>query len=528
MHNISELSVARAVLVAAAACFGTAGWHVQMATHSTSAFTIVAAASLLSAAILPHIHGVIWQAHEWLRILYLCAGALAVHRRHTTGTPKNAIEAEELFATHTSIEVTLLRAIFLGSCGLSMGYYPLRDHRLDKSTVLLFVGELLCMAALHLRDSPDGASRMALVALVASVVVPLPAAYALPSRLRAGLGYRAARIGPLSPPTSPPMPECSEPSTASTQPPTPAGSAPSMMLFTSTVAAFRATSWPAACAILEPAIEADAGVDADGTDRYKARCKELYTLIRVQYAIGVDRTFAKLKASIEGMEGAVPRQLRVALHGFMEDRLKYGVVQHLVETALSDPQLQEADVPALLDRYRWRLDRQRAHFERCVSQVVRGLASVRAEVEQLEANHLASLVEVEAQLAHAKQRFDKGIARAFDKHWAGCVDASGLPTPAMRDAIRRKVVDLAESAMRECRTREEQRIDPFLGGGDGNEGPLPTIEALLAEMALEELCQDGVRVAWPPNDDDAMGKAASARGLPSNPSMLRMSPRCCD
>ena len=71
-----------------------------------------------------------------------------------------------------------------------------------------------------------------------------------------------------------------------------------------------------------------------------------------EHALGPERAFDKLQQVTEGLTGAVPLQLRIALHGVLEARLKFGVIQFLIEGGLST--LSAGDVPvemrALLTR----------------------------------------------------------------------------------------------------------------------------------------------------------------------------------
>ena len=215
---------------------------------------------------------------------------------------------------------------------------------------------------------------------------------------------------------------------------------PRKLLFEATVQALSAATWEAACARMREPLEAVCGgADTPCAEIYRARCKELFALCRVHGRLGPERAFAKLRACTEGMEAAVGKAVCVALHGFLEGRLKYGVVQHLVEGGLDE--LREGDVPELLDRFHWRLDNSRAHFERFAGQAARALADLREEVQEAEASQLASLVDLEATLARATGRFEKSTSRAFDKHWRN--GPHGLPSASMAQALRTKMVTLA-------------------------------------------------------------------------------------
>ena len=462
-----EQPIVRASLLVLAAC--VAGMGESAAGNVLN--IIIATTFLLFAIALPHLHVLHSQWHVLLRafiMLISCAAAPIL----CAGCANDAGRAVMLFADFTSSRVTLLRIVALSVSGALFAIKPLSDRRLERSAVVAFTAFSSFIAAvIVLSAAPEHAGLRTVVVAGISSAVPFPVAYTLIQWYAPyNLSWRATMISAPSPPTSPPFPD---------------GSEAHKKLFDATLIALVAPNWQAACATLDEALQA--ACDADAASCYKARCKELHILSRVHGALAPERVFDKLKASTIGMEGAVPKSLTVALHGFIEGRLKFGVVQHLVEGSFA---LQEPEVPALLDRYHWRLDGQRAHFERCISELVRALASLRAEVPQVEAKPHSSILEVEGQLARVTDRFNSRLARAFDKHWQSCVGENGLPSSAMGQAIRTKLASLAGAAVSECVARKSLSLDPFPLGNEDADSPPPSFEALLEELKLEDIERD--------------------------------------
>ena len=422
---------------------------------------------LLAAIVLPYIAV---PPNLLLRTVMLCASAV-VHVGEHMNTDTTLMAAE--YVAYTSVDTTILRASILCMFGGVCALYPLCSRRFEWSYLVVF--EVLCMFAVHryaLRGVAAGASFRTIVAIFMSTAVPFPATYALLSSRRVTAHAQRAKawLGAPSPPPSPPPPD------------------PLKALHDATVRALSGRTWQDASEVLHEHLVAVFGrADTEQAVRYQASCKELYTLFRVHGAIGAERAFAKLEATMDAMEQVVAKRLCVSLHGFLENRLKFGVVQHLVEGHGLET-LAEQDVPPLLDRYRWRQTTSRAHFERYVIQVARALTDLRSEVHQAEAARCASILEVEAKLSHAMSRVDKCTKRAFDKHWHACVDPkNGLPSSAMGEAIRSKVSTTAKAAVDGCIKRETRRIDAHFGvDGSGADAGMTSFEELVAQMKLED------------------------------------------
>jgi hypothetical protein len=163
-----------------------------------------------------------------------------------------------------------------------------------------------------------------------------------------------------------------------------------------------------------------------------------------------------------GRECDIPHQVVVALIVVFETQLlPFGALEHVVT---GDWTLPPAEVPALLDRYRWKDNAKREHLHFLLCMILRAVGDFRSELQHI--MELGSAVEMEGRLSRAQQRATKETQRAFVKH-----GGRALPTPSAA-ALQRSVEALVTTLSSQC----VERVEVFRQAGSSGGATLTAEE----------------------------------------------------
>ena len=218
-------------------------------------------------------------------------------------------------------------------------------------------------------------------------------------------------------------------------------------VYEATISAVAAADWDQGLAVLSPTLEGL--VPVANAQLFRKQTHQLWVLGRMHSKLEPERAFAKLDAIYEEMKTALPRPVAESVKGYMQSRLlPFGAVQRIVEGLEGGLVLSAVDVPALLDRYRWRRNAEREHLELLLIASLRALAEFRDRAARFDLFGEIGDVEVENILARERQRALHEVKRAAAKHGG-----------ALREGMVNGFVQVVEKALAGI---ERERMEPIL------------------------------------------------------------------
>ena len=169
---------------------------------------------------------------------------------------------------------------------------------------------------------------------------------------------------------------------------------------------------------------------SQAVDRFEVHAKQLSVLMSLHPELEPERSFSKLHAIISAMESECSAQAHSAAtlfkglrRYFEQDVLPHGVLHHI---SIHDFTLPAGEVPALLDRYRWRHDGARTYMQRLLRLSLEAIGSFRATLVGMESTN--DVEEVRSRLSRASEELRQAMAPAIDKRDAQIVVGPGVET----------------------------------------------------------------------------------------------------
>lgn len=223
---------------------------------------------------------------------------------------------------------------------------------------------------------------------------------------------------------------------------------------------FRATSWEAARASLQPILLIN--MPAPSADRFEGYVRQLYVLARCHLKMPPEQSFGKLREVMEAIgrdceigDGHPSAPLVRGLRRFFEEMiLPNGALEHIVVNDFTTP---ADEVGALLDSFRWVHNARRQHVYQILRKILVAMATFRATVANLEGT--MSHEQADRSICDAHERLIQAVDCVLQQH-ALAAD----PTLAMKERLWNAVAKVAVAHSEEIRALRRRGVGLSLLG----------------------------------------------------------------